>query len=60
MQNYINHFKSTIKHVLQTLQNYKYFYDEKLKNGQIERKVPWPERIYNSHFGNGVPAMFTY
>ena len=19
----------------------------------------WPERIYNSHYGNGVPAMFT-
>ena len=45
--------------VLQTLQDYKYFYDEKLKNGQIERKVPWPKRIYNSHYGNGVPAMFT-
>ena len=21
--------------------------------------LPKPERIYNSHYGNGVPAMFT-
>jgi hypothetical protein len=21
--------------------------------------LTWPERIYNSHYGNGVPAMFT-
>ena len=21
--------------------------------------LPLPERIYNSHYGNGVPAMFT-
>ena len=20
----------------------------------------WPERTYNSHYGNGVPAMFTF
>ena len=45
MQNVIfNRFKSTInmlRLVLQTLQDYTYFYDEILKNGQIERKVPW-------------------
>ena len=23
------------------------------------KSPPWPERIYNSHFGNGVPAIFT-
>ena len=22
-------------------------------------REPWPEHIYNSHYGNGVPAMFT-
>ena len=23
------------------------------------QKMSMPERIYNSHYGNGVPAMFT-
>jgi hypothetical protein len=30
-----------------------------LKTTKQHFPVPKPERSYNSHYGNGVPAMFT-
>jgi hypothetical protein len=40
------------------------FLDQTLFKGYIfcfliSGELIWPERIYNSHYGNGVPAMFT-
>ena len=33
-----------------------YFHSEM---NEVASQVSMPERIYNSHYGNGVPAMFT-
>jgi hypothetical protein len=61
-----SHFKETVESKcsgIRQLFRSDFFFSRKTGNQILEKvrknfKAIWLERIYNSHYGNGVPAMF--